>query len=490
MTYQFETKPFAHQLRAFEDSWAADYYALFMEMGTGKTKVAIDTIAALYESGDLNAALIVAPKGVYDNWVKGEIPVHMPGRIDRLVVRWIPAKTKKFEEELEGLSDLEPKHLRMFVMNVEALSTPRGARAAYDFLKRYPNNIMVVDESTTIKNRTAQRTKNIVTLGTYAKYRRILTGSPVTKSPLDLYSQCMFLSDRALGFKSYFSFQNRYAVVQRRTMGPKAFQEIVGYRRLDELSEKLDTFSNRVLKEDCLDLPDKVYIRRDVPLTPDQKRLYDQMKKLALAMLDNGELATTASVLTQIMRLQQICCGFLTPDDGETQEVPHNRLNELMDIAEEVQGKVIILRNASALVICLAEIVLCIDIFLLGGETPPLRRLRVIPHNALAFVVRHAEIKLRTGVSLFGGATPPFCRLRLIWQNTLALRIRLAEIKLCFGQPLLGGAASPLLCFRVILRNTLSHVIHHAEGGLRVGVSRLRHLQENSQLERRQSNSG
>ena len=342
MTYQFETEPFAHQRRAFEDSWAADYYALFMEMGTGKSKVAIDTVAALYESGDVNAALIVAPKGVYDNWVKGEIPVHMPGRIDRLVVRWIPAKTKKFEEELEGLSDLEPKHLRMFVMNVEALSTPRGARAAYDFLKRYPNNIMVVDESTTIKNRTAQRTKNIVTLGTYAKYRRILTGSPVTKSPLDLYSQCLFLSDRALGFKSYFAFQNRYAVVQRRTMGPKAFQEVVGYRRLDELSEKLDRFSNRVLKEDCLDLPDKVYIRRDVPLTPDQKRLYDQMKKLALAMLDNGELATTASVLTQIMRLQQICCGFLTPDDGETQELPHNRLNELMDIAEEVQGKVII----------------------------------------------------------------------------------------------------------------------------------------------------
>jgi SNF2 family DNA or RNA helicase len=340
--YVFGTEPYDHQRTAFEDSWAAEYYALLMEMGTGKSKVAIDTAAALYEAGEINAALIVAPKGVYANWVKGELPIHMPSRIDRLVVQWIPAKTKKFEEEVTGLLDIEPNHLRIFVMNVEALSSPRGARAAYEFLKRYPNSLMAVDESTTIKNRSAKRTKNVVKLGEYAKYRRILTGSPVTKSPLDLYAQCSFLSDDALNFKSYFAFQNRYAVIQRRTMGHKSFQEVTGYRRLDELSEKLERFSNRVLKSDCLDLPDKVYIRRDVPLTQEQKVLYAQMKKLALAMFENGELATTASVLTQIMRLQQICCGFLTPDDGEVQEIPHGRLDALLEIAEEAQGKAII----------------------------------------------------------------------------------------------------------------------------------------------------
>ena len=175
-----------------------------------------------------------------------------------------------------------------------------------------------------------------------AKYRRILTGSPITKSPMDLFSQCAFLSDRALGFNSYYAFQNRYALVQKRSMGTRAFQEIVGYRRLDELNEKLDQFSNRILKEECLDLPDKMYIRRDVPLTDEQKWIYKQMKKLALAKLDNGELATTASVLTQIMRLQQICCGFLQPDDGEMQPIENNRLNELLDITEELQGKAII----------------------------------------------------------------------------------------------------------------------------------------------------
>jgi len=199
-----------------------------------------------------------------------------------------------------------------------------------------------VDESTTIKNRKALRTKNIIGLRKLSKYRRILTGSPITKSPMDLFSQCLFLNPDALGFNSYYGFQNRYSIVVKRTMGAKSFQEITGYRRLEELTDKLERFSNRVLKKDCLDLPEKVYIKRNVPLTPDQTKLYVQMQKLALAKLANGELATTASVLTQIMRLQQICCGFLQPDDGEIQSIPSGRLDSMMEVTDELQGKAII----------------------------------------------------------------------------------------------------------------------------------------------------
>jgi SNF2 family DNA or RNA helicase len=341
--FKFKTKPYDHQLKAWEDSWSADYYALFMEMGTGKSKVAIDTIGALYKAKKIDSALILAPKGVYDNWIRGEIPTHLPDEIERTVVRWTPTTSKKFQDEMKELVyEKNDKQLKIFVMNIEALSTPRGTKAAYFFLKCNPNNIMVVDESTTIKNRKATRTKNVMLLADQAKYRRILTGSPVTKSPMDLYSQCAVLSPKALGFNSYYAFQNRYALVQNRKMGTRAFQEIVGYRRLDELNQKLDTFSNRILKEDCLDLPDKMYIRRDVDLTDEQKRVYKQMKKLALAKLDNGELATTASVLTQIMRLQQICCGFLQPDEGEIQPIENNRLKELFEITDELQGKAII----------------------------------------------------------------------------------------------------------------------------------------------------
>ena len=340
--YKFKTEPFDHQRKAWEDSWAADYYALFMEMGTGKSKVAIDTIGALYKAKKISAALILAPKGVYDNWVKGEIPAHLPDDINRMIVRWTPSTAKKFQDEMKELVYEPFDGLKVFVMNVEALSTPRGTKAAYMFMVKNPANIMVVDESTTIKNRKATRTKNIMMLDKDAKYKRILTGSPVTKSPMDLYSQCMFLSPEALGFSSYYAFQNRYALVQKRKMGTRAFQEIVGYRRLDELNLKLDRFSNRILKEQCLDLPDKMYIRRDVELTDEQKRVYKQMKKLALAKLENGELATTASVLTQIMRLQQICCGHLQPDEGEIQVLDNNRLRELLEITDELQGKAII----------------------------------------------------------------------------------------------------------------------------------------------------
>ena len=120
----------------------------------------------------------------------------------------------------------------------------------------------MIDESTTIKNKGAVRTKNLIKVGEASKYRRILTGSPISKSPMDLFTQCAFLDNKALGFNSYYSFQSRYAIVRRRTLGAHSFQEVTGYQRLDELGNKLDEFTHRVLKKDCLDLPDKVYTRR------------------------------------------------------------------------------------------------------------------------------------------------------------------------------------------------------------------------------------
>jgi len=342
MDYEYKTKPFKHQAEAIKESWFKEFYALFMEMGTGKSKVAIDNIGMLYERELINAALIIAPKGVYDNWVKGEIPTHLPDRIQRDVLRWEPKKTKGFGKRVDNFIMEDFIGVKIFVMNIEALSTARGAGTAGRFLVQNPNNIVVVDESTTIKNRKAARTKNLQVLQKYAKYRRILTGSPITKSPMDLFSQCSFLEEKALGYNSYFAFQNRYAIVRQQKMGQRSFQEIVGYRRLDELNEKLVQFSKRILKSECLDLPDKLYTKRYVALTDEQKRLYDQMKDMALAMLEDGELATTTSVLTQIMRLQQISCGHFTPDVGETRSLESNRLDELLNITEELQGKCII----------------------------------------------------------------------------------------------------------------------------------------------------
>jgi len=213
--YEFKTKPYDHQLSVLKDSWAAEYYALFMEMGTGKSKVAIDTMGMLYEKGHIDAALIVAPKGVYDNWVRKEIEAHLPERIERTVVRWMPSSAKGYQEELAQLVYEKCNGIKILVVNVEAFSTPRGTRIAYEFCDKNPNNLVIVDESTTIKNRKAQRTANIMELSKKSKYRRVLTGSPITKSPMDLFSQCAFLSPKALNIPSFYAYQNRYAVVQK-----------------------------------------------------------------------------------------------------------------------------------------------------------------------------------------------------------------------------------------------------------------------------------
>ena len=340
MRYKFKYKPYEHQLEALKRSWNKKEFAYFMDMGTGKSKVLIDNMCVLYDRGEITGALIVAPKGVYRNWEQGELPTHIPEHVMYDTVLWNPSQTKTQLEKQNKLYVVDD-NLKIFVMNVEAFSTKKGCEAAERFLNAHPS-LMVIDESTTIKNKDAKRTKSIVKIGKVAQYRRILTGSPVTKSPMDLFSQCSFLAPTALGYNSYFAFQNRYAVVRQQKMGHRSFQEIVGYRRLDELNERLTGFSTRILKSECLDLPEKLYTKRYVPLTAEQGKLYNQMKDMSLAQLDNGELATTTGVLTQIMRLQQICCGHFTPDIGETGSLDSNRLDELMGITEELQGKCII----------------------------------------------------------------------------------------------------------------------------------------------------
>jgi SNF2 family DNA or RNA helicase len=200
---------------------------------------------------------------------------------------------------------------------------------------------MAIDESTTIKNPDAKRTKNIVKLGEQSKYRRILTGSPVTKSPLDLYKQCEFLDPWLLGHSSYYTFRTRYAKMATANFGGRSVQIVVGYKNLEELSEKLKPFSFRILKEECLDLPAYTYQKRIIQLTPDQQRLYDQMKRMALAIKD-GETMSTATALVQLMRLQQITCGHFKSDTGEVYEIKNDRVNALIDVLNEAQGKVVI----------------------------------------------------------------------------------------------------------------------------------------------------
>jgi SNF2 family DNA or RNA helicase len=290
----------------------------------------------LYNAGKINGALIIAPKGVYKNWFDSEIPNHMPDYIEKKVGLW---RTDPNAKELKPLFSTGAE-LHILIMNVEAFSTKKGVLFAHKFLSCH-NALIGIDESTTIKNPNAKRTKSILSLKPLSKFRRILTGSPVTKSPLDLFSQCQFLDSWLLNQSSYYAFRTRYAVCRKINVSGRQVEIVVGYRNLGELSEKVKPFSYRVLKDDCLDLPPKTYTKRIIELSDEQKKVYKTMKEKAIAFL-NGKMVSTATVITQLMRLHQITCGHFTSDDGDVQEIKNNRIDQLMEILEEVEGKAVI----------------------------------------------------------------------------------------------------------------------------------------------------
>ena len=342
MKYKFKMPPYEHQLTALRKGWNLDEFAYFMDMGTGKSKVLIDNFSVLYDKGHIGGVLIIAPKGVYRNWSSNEIPTHMPDHVLADICIWQPNHTQKFLTTWKKLFE-DNYNLKIFLMNIEAFSTRKGVEVAEKFLLAH-STLMAIDESTTIKSKNAKRTKSIVKLGKMAKYRRIMTGSPITKSPMDLYTQCEFLNPELLGHKSFYSFQYEYAIIKRRNLGSYSFNQIVGYKNLKELNGLLDNFSYRVRKQDCLDLPDKVYTKRVVELTPEQARMYSDLKKIALGICEEGTVTPT-TILTQLLRLQQVCSGHVKLDDGTIKTFSSAKIKELEAVVEEIDGKAIIWAN-------------------------------------------------------------------------------------------------------------------------------------------------
>lgn len=354
--FQFKTEPFAHQLDVFLRSRDRESFALLMEQGTGKSKVIVDTAGWLWSRGKIDAVLIVAPNGVHRNWILNEFPAHSPDFIDYKGAWW--GSTLKTGETKALLSATTHSGLKVVAINVEALQTDKGVKFIKDFLIAF-DTLLVVDESSVIKNPTAVRTKNLLKLRIHAKYRRILTGTPVTQGPLDIFTQYAFLDPEILHTSSYFAFRNRYAILENRKFGAKSFVEITGYQRLDELQKLIKSCSFRVTKDECLDLPDKLYQKRYVELSANQKRLYSTMKKDLLAEHDGKEM-TAMFAMTKMLRLQQIVGGFFVPDPElvmnedmeltgqviEQKPQPIDKVNprveSLIELLEETNGKVII----------------------------------------------------------------------------------------------------------------------------------------------------
>ena len=332
--YMFETKPFEHQRRAFYMSRDKDNFALLMEQGTGKTKIIIDNAAYLYAKSKITALVIIAPNGVHRNWLRNEIPFHLPEWCPRKTIYYSASMKKKDMEEWAGVQKSSDS-LKVFSFNVEGFVSKK-AQNLISKIMISENVLLVVDESSRIKRPGAKRTKFITQIGKQAKYRRILTGTPVTKGPEDVYSQFKFLDPYILGYESFYSFRARYCV-----MGGFENRQIIAYNNIDELTKNIEGHSYRVLKKDCLDLPDKIYQRAYVELSEAQRRLYNTMKDDWVA--DHQEDTIEApEAITRLLRLQQITCGWFPSETPVPIDEKNPRLELLKELLSDIDGKVII----------------------------------------------------------------------------------------------------------------------------------------------------
>lgn len=338
--FNFKTIPFKHQLKCFHISRDRKVYGIFFEQGCGKTKVIIDTARYLFDQGEIERLIVIAPNGVHDNWITDELPIHMVG--DWFGCAWrssMNKTTKKYWDKLKECKTI----LTCLAFNVETFKSDKNKKELLDILKS-SKCLLVIDESQKIKNPSAKRTKFLIQAGVFAGYKRILTGTPVTKGGEDFYSQLKFLDPNIIGISAFSGFKQRYCV-----MGGWEYKQIVSYRNVEELQKKVDDHSMRVLKKDCLDLPDKLYQMSPFDLLPEQKKLIDQIKKEGIVELDalKDKAMILEHVMTRLTKIQQISNGYLydTPNDQFHDIIPvdkNPRLKLLKELINQTEEKVII----------------------------------------------------------------------------------------------------------------------------------------------------
>lgn len=374
--FELKTEPFKHQAEEFAASNAEFIRGILWEQGTGKSKLTIDTAAKLYCEGKIDAVFVIAPNGVHGNWIFDEIPTHLQEQIPVDSVEWQSkkAKTKKYQRTLEAL--LQHKGMAFLAMNYETFARKAAGR---EFAERFIAErkvLFVCDESQRIKNASAKRTRAICRLGRkfprgkpvveLIPYRRILSGTPVTNAPLDIYAQLKFLDWNLWdneGFGSYESFKTHFGIYEKMVkcrdgvtkraeqctpqeirQSTGRFERVVAYRNLSQMQMIVEKYCSRVLKEDVLDLPAKIYTKRYFDLSPKQKKLYASIRDDFMAFLENGDLVTAPMIITRLLRLQQITSGYIPGDDCETMHYLEDnpRMTALIDTLDDVNGKAII----------------------------------------------------------------------------------------------------------------------------------------------------
>jgi SNF2 family DNA or RNA helicase len=264
----------------------------------------------------------------------------MPKWVNYKAVTYQSNHTKAFLKKYQEVYEAK-NCLRIFSFHIETFSNAKGIRWAENVIDS-GTCLWALDESTRIKKQTAKRTKSVLKLSKRVPYKRIASGAPITQGVEDLYTQLMFLDEDILGFSSFYTFRNHYCVTRPVPNAPPGAVQIVGYKNLDELKDRLDAHTFRVTKQECLDLPEKVYMTREIEMSPQQQAAYLALENDLIVALENGAIIETPMAITQLMKLQQILCGFIIDDEGNITNLSDNRIQETINIVEQVHGKVII----------------------------------------------------------------------------------------------------------------------------------------------------
>lgn len=340
--YRTRIAPYPHQSEALQKMFGRRNFALLMAMRTGKTKVILDEYGALEAEGHVNDLLVIAPGGVYRTWeqaARDHLSEELLSRLSIYVWRSSNAAGRQ-----EFLSKPSP---RMLLMNVEALSI--AGSPARDFALRFASGgpMVVVDESTIIKNK-SKRTEFILTrLRPLAKYRRILSGLATPRSPLDLFYQFSFLDWGILGWQSWYSYRATIAHMTKMLWGGRMVETIDlrrgdrGFRpeMIETVRRKIEPHSYRV--EFRPKIP-STYTLREVQMTKEQKAAYDDMRLRATHALSETEHVTATVVIAQLIRMHQILLGHTSDEQGRRHEFLEHRTAELLELLEEYHGKAVI----------------------------------------------------------------------------------------------------------------------------------------------------
>jgi SNF2 family DNA or RNA helicase len=448
LRYHYKTEPFSHQKRALAKILKLNgVAALFMEMGTGKTKVAIDWAGISATNFHLKRVLVICPVsvlGVWDRQIKAHCPI--PSRVTIL-----SGSTTERLITINKNRQHEPGTIDWFIINYEAIWRENDEYSLIDQLISWLPDLVIADESHRLKSPTARQSKAAWQIGRHSKSRLVLTGSPITKTPLDLFGQFRFLDSKIVG-TSWYQFKNRYAI-----FGGFGKYQIKGYKNLKELVEKTRATSFRIKKEQCLDLPEKLFLDVPVTLSEEAQKIYRTMAKEMIVEIEDTE-ATAAIVLVKLLRLSQITSGFVKDVEGQIRVFDDSKLRTTMDLLEDVLAndeKVVIFtrfrKDISRLAVAAHERFKRAPL-ILSGSVPSDRRDSIVQefHENPKKKIFIAQIQAGSlGIDLTPASVAIFYSLDYNYANYIQAVDRLHRI----------GQTRPVTYYHLMAERTIDHVV-------------------------------